>query len=144
MLDQVLAGYEEYPHYFAVERYYTGGSSGPNISVYLSKDVPVVVSASAVSVGAGVRVDCYTSAASVLGASRFSVSNVAQTAVSWGAQDFVCGDSQPTLIGGVRIDLPSSYVHQANQAGFAAAAFGAVIGLLLVFVVLIQSIRAFR
>jgi len=121
MVDQVLAGYA-YKHYFAREIYYTGTQNGPHVIVYLSNDVPVLNSATNIWVGAGVRVECYTSTTTNLGAQRHAVYNQGAGNISWGVQDLVISDCQPTLIGGVRYDLPGSITAQNNRANMAAAA----------------------
>ena len=121
MLDQVLAGYD-YKHYFAREVYYTGTQNGPHVIVYLSDSDAIQVGSNSISLGSGVRVDCYTSMGTNVGAQRLSVSNYGGGNITWGAQDLVSSDSRPMMIGGVRYALPASQIRQNNQANMAGAA----------------------
>jgi len=121
MVDQVLAGYA-YKHYFAREIYYNGTQNGPHVIVYLSDDVPILNSATNIWTGPGLRVECYTSMTTNLGAARLTVANHAGGNISWGVQDLVLADCQPTLIGGVRYDLPASGGTANTKANMAAAA----------------------
>ena len=120
MVDQVLAGFA-YKHYFAREIYYTGTQNGPHVIVYLSDDVPVLNSATNIWTGPGLRVECYTSMTTNLGAARLTVVNHNGGNISWGVQDLVLSDCQSTLIGGVRYDLPASGGTANTKANMASA-----------------------
>lgn len=144
MVDQVVAGFEDYPHYFAIEKYYTTGNTGPNVVIYLSKETPILAGPQAVSIGSGLRVECYTTTGANLGVSRMSVGTVSAGVVTWGVQELVVGDCRPTLIGGVPYDVPASYVRQNNQADMAGAVAAAVMVLLGVFVIVALYWRVFR
>jgi len=133
MVDPVLAGYE-HKHYFAREIYYSGTQNGPHVVVYLSDDIPVLMTASSVFLGAGVRVECYTSMTTNLGAQRLTVANYNGGNVSWGVQDLVLGSCRPTLIGGVRYDIPAAVAAQNNKASMATAAAAFSSALLSFFV----------
>jgi len=133
MVDQVLAGYA-YRYYFAREIYYTGTQTGPHVMVWLSDGIPILTGANSISLGGGVRVDCYTNMTTNVGAQRYAVVNYAGGIVSWGAQDLVLSDCLPATIGGVVFDLPDSHIRQNVQANRASTAAVFADVLLLFFV----------
>jgi len=143
IVDQVLAGYE-YQHYFAREVYYSGTQNGPHVIIYLSDEMPVLTGLNAVYCGSGVRVEAYTSLATNLGAQRLVVASFGGGNVSWGVQDLVLSDCRPSLIGGVKYDLPAAYNTQNTRANIAASvsAFSQVF--LCVFVLIALFWRVFR
>jgi len=144
MVDQVLAGHTEYRYYHAVERYYSSTQNGPHVVVYLSNSVPVLTGTNAVGVGAGVRVECYTSMTTNLGAQRFVIYNQAAANITWGVQELVVSSCGATTIGGVLYDLPASYMRQNVQADISSASASLAISFLLVFVLIALFWRAFR
>jgi len=135
-VDRVLAGYESYKHYFAREIFYSGTQNGPHVVVYLSNDPVVVTGARSVSIGSGVRVEYYTNMTANNSASRYQVFSQAGGNIVWGIQDFILSDANPTMIGGVLVDLPASF-HRAQFRADAASAFAASANMLLAVFVLI-------
>ena len=143
MVDQVLAGYD-YRYYFAQEIYYTGTQNGPHVRVWLSNSIPILIGTNSISLAAGVRVDCYTSMTTNLGAQRYTVSNYGGGTVTWGVQDLVLSDCFPVVIGGVVFDLPGSHIRQNVQGNTAAAAASLANILLLFFVCVALFWTVFR
>jgi hypothetical protein len=143
MVEQALAGFA-YKHYFAREIYYTGTQNGHHVVVYLSDEVPVLNSATNIWVGSGLRVDCYTNMTTNLGAARLAVTNYGGGYISWGVQDFVLSDCQPTVMGGVRYDLPGAVSVQNNRANMAAASSNFASMLLFCSALLVLYCNLFR
>ena len=143
VVDQVLAGYG-YKHYFAREIYYTGTQNGPHVIIWLSDDVPILMGTNSIWCGAGVRVECYTSLGTNLGAQRYQVFNFGGGNLSWGVQDLVLSDCGSTMMGGVRYDLPAAYNTANVRANIAAAVSAGSQALLAVFVLIALFWGAFR
>ena len=143
IVDQVLAGYT-YKHYYAREIYYTGTQNGPHVVIYLSDEMPLLLGPNAIWCGAGVRVECYTSLTTNLGAQRLTVANFAGGNLNWGVQDLVLSDCRPTLMGGVLYDLPAAYNTRNVQANLASSASALSQVLLSVFVLIALFWSAFR
>jgi len=112
--------------------------------VYLSNSAPILTGLNSVSVGAGVRVDCYVNMTTNVGAQRLVVANTNGGIVSWGVQELVLASCRPALIGGVLYDLPSSISTQNNKANMAGAAADTAAVFLLFFVAVALFWQLFR